>query len=95
MGLRLRYNSHQGKGKFIFKYWNDLKNEGGENNEFGSSKKFMVMMMLMMVTMMVMMVMTMVVVMVMMSSVLDGLEVIGSWEDLQSQRSEYNIKPKA
>ena len=51
------------------------------------------MMMLMMVTMMVMMVMTMVV--VMMSSVLDGLEVIGSWEDLQSQRSEYNIKPKA
>ena len=32
MGLRLRKNSHRGKGKFIFKYWNDLKNEGGENN---------------------------------------------------------------
>ena len=32
MGLRLRYNSHRGKGKFIFKYWNDLTNEGGENN---------------------------------------------------------------
>ena len=32
MGLKLRYNSHQGKGEIHLQILEFLKNEGGENN---------------------------------------------------------------